>query len=51
MSNIYGFVSTDHCDRDLYTSSQTGKRVLNAADESSYVAGMDLTVVGGLTAV
>ena len=51
MSNQYGFVSTDHCDRDLYTSSQTGERVLNAADESSYVAGIDLTVVGGLTAV
>src|SRR5258708_14831668 len=51
MSNQFGFVSTDQCDRDLYTSSQTGERVLNAADESSYVAGMDLTVVGGLTAV
>ena len=51
MSNQYGFVSTDHCDRDLYTSSQTGERVLNAADESNCVAGIDLPVVGGLTAV
>jgi len=51
MSNQPGFVSTDHCDRDLYTSSQTGERVLNAADESSYLAGIDLLVDGGLTAV
>src|SRR6266436_7192859 len=50
MSNQFGFVSTDQCDRDLYTSSQTGERVLNATDESSYVAGVDLTVVGALTA-
>jgi hypothetical protein len=51
MSNQHGFVSTDHCDRDLYTSSQTGERVVNAADESSYLAGIDLPVDGGLTAV
>src|SRR5258708_16193224 len=31
MSNQHSFVSTDHCDRDLYTSSQTAERVLNAA--------------------
>ena len=51
MSYHFGFASTDQCDRDLYTSSQTGELALNAADESSYGAGMDLTVVGGLTAV
>jgi hypothetical protein len=31
MSNQHSFVSTDHCDGDLYTSSQTAERVLNAA--------------------
>src|SRR5258708_34863883 len=31
MSDQHSFVSTDHCDRDLYTSSQTAERLLNAA--------------------
>jgi hypothetical protein len=31
MSNRHSFVSTDYCDRDLYTSSQTAERVLNSA--------------------
>lgn len=31
MSNQHSFVSADHFDRDLYTSSQTAERVLNAA--------------------
>jgi hypothetical protein len=31
MSNQHSFVSTDHCDRDLFTSSQTAERVLNSA--------------------
>src|SRR5258705_13290270 len=31
MTNQHIFVSTDHCDRDLYTSSQTAEHVLNAA--------------------
>jgi hypothetical protein len=31
MSNQHGFVSSDHFDRDLYTSSQAAERVLNAA--------------------
>jgi len=31
MANELSFVSADHFDRDLYTSSQTRERVLNAA--------------------
>ena len=31
MTNQYSFVSADHFDRDLFTSSQTRERVLNAA--------------------
>ena len=31
MTDQHSFVSADHFDRDLYTSSQTGERVLNAA--------------------
>jgi hypothetical protein len=31
MTNELSFVSADHFDRDLYTSSQTRERVLNAA--------------------
>src|SRR5258705_13484727 len=31
MTNQHIFVSTDHCDRDLYTSSQTAEHVLNSA--------------------
>ena len=31
MTKQHSFVSTDHCDRDLYTSSQTAERALNAA--------------------
>jgi hypothetical protein len=31
MTHQHGFVSTDHFDRDLYTSSQTRERALNAA--------------------
>src|SRR6266404_769494 len=31
MTDQHSFVSVDHFDRDLYTSSQTGERVLNAA--------------------
>ncbi len=31
MTNQHSFVSTDHFDRDLYTSSQTRERALSAA--------------------
>jgi hypothetical protein len=31
MNNELGSISTGHLDRDLYTSSQTGERALNAA--------------------
>jgi hypothetical protein len=31
MNNERRFASTDHFDRDLYTSSQTGERALNEA--------------------
>jgi hypothetical protein len=31
MTNQHSFVSTDHCDRDLHTSSQTAEHALNAA--------------------
>ncbi len=31
MADQYSLVSADHIDRDRYTSSQTGERVLNAA--------------------
>jgi hypothetical protein len=31
MTHDHGFVSTDHFDRDLYTSSRTRERALNAA--------------------
>ena len=31
MTDQHSLVSADHFDRDLYTSSQTGERVLNAA--------------------
>ena len=31
MTNQHSFVSSDRFDRDLYTSSKTAERVLNAA--------------------
>ena len=39
MINQHSFASTDHFDRDTYTTSQTGERLLNAAIVRAEVTG------------
>ena len=39
MTNQHSFASADHCDRDQFTGSQTGERVLNAAIVQAKISG------------
>jgi hypothetical protein len=38
MTNQHSFLSADHDDRDLFATSQTGERILNAAIVQARVA-------------